>query len=697
MKKIALLLVALLMMGNAMAQQEQRVLRVHSGGNVVFQLPVAQMDSVKSHDRMATFHYGDGTWSRNIHLIDSMTFAMVPATDTTVVIDTTAIDTSTAIRITWQGDTVEVVNPYASEGVSISLNGQKVTVSAAAGLSNLVYELRGTSNNGYLALNTDKKFILRLNGVSLTAQGKPAIDVKDNKKGVVHLVDGTVNTFADNEANSGKSCFYSKGEWVVQGGGTLNVSSVSVNGLQGKNGVTILNGIINIAVTANTAKGIKTDENVVVEGGNLTVSAAGTLLIDTLEDGTFDKSYSSAIKPDKDFIMNGGNVTLTLPASNAGGKCVSTGGNVVLNGGYLTMTTAGAGACLGGTGTNATDGYVNACVKADSNIYLNGGRLSAISTGKGGRGLCADGNLYVGNLGDDDDLLHVYVQTSGATTNTVSGGGGPGGGWPPQPGGSTGDDDYFKGIAKGIRIEGNIYINSGHLQAYCSQTSGDPTGEAIESKDSIFINGGDVEANAYDDAINATTYLEVNGGRVWAYSRGNDGIDCNGNTNINGGLLLVKGNEVGIDAATDAGGHFAIHGGTVITQGGTMGAWDTPNGNSTQRWISISNANSGNNGLLVLNAQGDTLLVYKNSSFTGSGFLNGESKGINSLDRGNGTKPPPGGGGNGTIVVSCPGMERNTPYTVYKSATITGGNSWHGFYTGASAQGSGTASTVNAQ
>ncbi|MCF0212595.1 MAG: hypothetical protein HUK17_06860, partial [Bacteroidales bacterium] len=91
------------------------------------------------------------------------------------------------------------------------------------------------------------------------------------------------------------------------------------------------------------------------------------------------------------------------------------------------------------------------------------------------------------------------------------------------------------------------------------------------------------------------------------------------------------------------------------------------------------------------------LLVYKNSSFTGSGFLNGESKGINSLDRGNGTKPPPGGGGNGTIVVSCPGMERNTPYTVYKSATITGGNSWHGFYTGASAQGSGTASTVNAQ
>lgn len=689
MKRFILFVFAILSLGWLSAQNTERVVRVHDNGGVIFQLPTNQMDSIKSEDVNAVFHFGDGSWSRNIHSIDSMTFAYVPASDTTVIIDTTEVDTSNAIRIHWADGSVTVQNPYAASGVSITVNNQQVDVVAASGVSDIVYILSGTGTNAYLNVNTDKKFIMLLNGVSLASQGKPAVNIKDNKKCVVHLANGTVNVFTDDANNNGKSCFYSKGELILQGSGTLQVSSVSVNGFQGKGGVQVLNGNTTISVSAVAAKGIKTDGNVVFNGGTMNITASGTLTIDTLADGTFDKSYSSGIKPDGDFVMNGGNLTITLPASNAGGKCISTSGNTIINGGYLTMSTAGNGACLGGTGQNAVDGYVNSCIKSDSNIYIMGGHIHATSTGVGGRGISSDGHLYIGEENADNDRIYLYVQTSGATTNVVSGGGMPG--W--NPGGSTSDDDYFKGIAKAIRIEGNIYIYSGHVQAYCSQTSGDPTGEAIESKDSIFIYGGDIEANAYDDAINATTYLEVRGGRIWAYSRGNDGIDCNGNTNIYGGLLLVKGNEVGIDAATDAGGHFTIYGGTLITQGGTMGAWDTPNGNSTQRWISISNANSGNNGLLVKNNQGDTLLVYKNSSFTGSGFLN-VTRGYGDVNPGNGSKPP---GGSSTIVFSCPQITQGQSYTVYKSATVTGGSNWHGFYSDATATGTGTASTVNAQ
>ena len=697
MKKLIFLAIAIAIAFASQAQTEQRMVRVHNGGNVVFQLPTAQMDSVKSHDRMATFYYGDGSWSRNIHQIDSMTFAMVPASDTTTIIDTTAIDTASSIRIHWGADSVTVVNPYASNGLAITVDGFNVSANDGTSIANLVYELSGASSNGFFYLKPNNAYILRLNGVSLTSEGKPAVNIDKNKAGVVHLVDGTVNTFQDGTANDGKSCFYSKGALTIQGGGALHVTSNVVNGLQGKQGVTILNGDITVAVSANTAKGIKTDGNVVIQGGNLAVSASGTMeatYIDSLQ--VWDKSYSSCIKSDGNYIQHGGNVTLTLPASNAGGKCISTDLDVEVHGGYLTMSTAGAGAILGtGTGSNAEDGYVNACIKADRHVILDGGNISAVSTGKGGRGICADSNLYVGKLGDDNDLLHIFVQTSGATVNGGSSGGwgGPGG-W---GGGNTGDDDYFKGIAKGIRIEGNIYINSGHLQSYCSQTSGDPTGEAIESKDTIFINGGDIEANAYDDAINAANYIEVNGGRVWAYSRGNDGVDCNGNLTINGGLVLVKGNEVGIDSDTEHGNLFRINGGTVITAGGSMGAWDTPHSSSTQRWVSITSASTGNNGILLMNQAGDTLVVYKNNSFTGSGFLNG-SKGMGDTDFGTGTKPPGGGGsGSGTVVISCPGMTQGASYQVYKSATITGGSSWHGYYTGASAQGTGTMSTINAQ
>ena len=696
MKRILILLALILGTTSLMAQSTKRVLRVHNQGNIVFQMATSQIDSIKSHQSMATIYYGDGSWSRSLSNIDSMTFAKVYASDTTVILDTTTVDTSLMIHITWGTDCISVIYPFESEGVSISVIGGKVTVNAAAGISNLVYCLSGTSSNGSFVLNTDKKFILLLNGVNLTCTGNPAIQIKDGKKGVVHLMEGTINTFADNGSNGGKACFYSKGELIVQGGGTMYVTSSCVNGFQGKEGVAFLNGNTTISVSADAAKGIKSDGDIIMQAGALNITASGNIVVDTLADGTFDKSYSSGIKPDGQFIMNGGDVTINIPSSNNGGRCISTSSHCRIHGGYLTMTTAGNGSCLGGTGTNATDGYVNACIKSDSNIYLLGGHISAISTGVGGRGISADGHCFIGKENEPNDHLHLFVKTSGATTNPV-GGGGPGGpgGW---PGGNTSDNDYFKGIAKGIRIEGNIYIYSGHTQVYCAQTSGDPTGEAIESKDSIFIYGGDIEANAYDDAINATNYLEIRGGRIWAYSRGNDGIDCNANTNIYDGLLIIRGNEVGIDAATDAGGRFSIYGGTIITQGGSMGAWDTPNGTSTQRWISIQNANYGNNGILVINNQGDTLLRYKNNTVSGSGFIDYDNTSV-SFDEGNGTKPPPGGGGSSRngLVFSCPSITRGSSYTVYTSATLSGGDTWHGYNTNGTANGSGNATTVNAQ
>lgn len=699
MKKAFLLFAALCLTALGMAQNTQRVLRVHDNGQVVFQMPTNNLDSIKSHNRIATIFFGDGSWSRNIHSIDSITFAQIAAGDTTVIIDTTAVDTSSTIRLHWMGDSVAITNPYASNGVAITTNGAKVSITAAANIANLVYELSGATTTGSFELATDKKFILMLNGVSITSNSNKApINIKENKDGVLHLVEGTLNTFVDDASNSAKSCVYSKGSLTVQGAGAMNITSVAVNGLQGKKGVKILNGNTTITVSADASKGIKTDESVEMDGGTMQIVASGNLIVDTLDDGTFDKSYCSGIKPDKDFVMNGGNLTIDLPSSNRGGRCISTTGNTIINGGNLTMTTAGAGACLGGTGTNATDGYVNACIKSDSNIYLYGGHISAVSTGTGGRGITADGNLYFGLNSVDNERLFCYVKTSGATTNAVGGSGGPGGpgGW----GGNTSDNDYFKGIAKAIRIEGNIYIYSGHLQAYCAQTSGDPTGEAIETKDSMFVYGGDIEANSYDDAINATTYLEIRGGRIWAYSRGNDGIDCNGNTNIYGGLLLVKGNEVGIDAATDAGGRFSIYGGTMITQGGTMGAWDTPNGSSTQRWITIQNANYGNNGILVKNAAGDTLLIYKNNTVSGSGFINADSKAFSKGDLGNGTKPPGGGGSSNRngLVFSSPDIHQGQSYTVWTSCTPDGGQNWHGFFSdGATATTTSSSTTVNAQ
>ena len=686
-KQLFILATILLGIGQTVTYaQEQRVARVHYAGNVIFQTPVHTMDSIKySNDNYLTFYYSDATWSRQIDMMDSLTFAMSNEGDTTIITDTTVVDTIDMISIVWDGATATVTNPYPTDSINITTNGGHVTVKSNCTTCNdIVYNLSGTSSDGNLLFNKlSTPIILRLDGVQLTSVGSSAINIDKNQNAVVHLVAGKDNSFADADSNVDKAVIYGKGSLTVQGSGTLNITSAYANGLQGKRGVTINQGTTTVTVTADTKKGIKTDQHFYMNGGSLNVVASGSLEIDTSTTYAtgYDFSYCTGIKTgDSDegtvgnIVINGGNLTVDCPYSNHGGRCLSSDYDIIFNGGYTVLTTEGAGSCVGGTGTSAVDGYASTCAKADSNIFINGGRLDARSTGLGGRGIKADGNLVVGTIGGDDDLIYVYIQTSGNAINPVSSS--------PWGGGST--TDYFKGLPKCIKIEGNIYFNSGHVGAYCSQTSGDPNGEAIESKDSLFVNGGIIEANAYDDALNAANYLEINDGKLWCYSRGNDAIDCNGNTNIHGGIIIAKGNEVGIDAATDAGGRFSIDGGVIITQGGRMGAWDNPNVSGSQHYLQVNN--TGTNGLCIKNSDGDVILMYLNTTPTGSGFTEDYTD--------PGAKPPPGG--NNIIVFSSPEVVSGT-YQYWTTTTFSGGSSWHGYYIGSTPTTSGSSQSATAR
>ncbi len=674
--------------------QQTRVMRAHYAGNVIFQTPASGLDSIKADDEgYLTFFYSDATWSRRANQIDSLTFAMSSEGDTTIITDTVVVATDQMIDIFWNGNDVTVNNPYDDDSIKVTTSGGHVTVkSNATTLDNVVYNLHGTSSDGWLLFNKlNTPVILRLDGVQLTSSGVASINIDKNKNAVVHLVAGTTNSLSDADSNADKSVFYGKGSLTFQGSGSLDITSSFANGLQGKRGVTVNDGNISVTVTGDTKKGIKTDQNFTINGGTVNVVASGSLVIDTNSEYAtgYDFSYCSGVKTgDADegtvgnIVINGGNLIVDCPSSNAGGRCLSSDYDIIVNGGYTVLSTSGSGSCVGGTGTNAVDGYVSTCMSADSNIIINAGHIDARSTGLGGRGIKADGKLFVGNVGDDDDLIYVYIQTSGSPVNPV-GGGGPGGGW---PGGGGSTTEYFKGLPKCVKIEGSIYFNSGHLGAYCSQTSGDPNGEAVESKDSIFINGGVIEANSYDDALNADKYLEINGGKLWCYSRGNDAIDCNGNTNIHGGLIIVKGREVGFDAGTDAGGHFFIDGGTVVCQGGNMGAWDAPNVSGYQHYLQINNV--GTNGLTVKNSAGDVVLMYLNTTPSGNGFIENYSD--------PGAKPPPGGGGSNTIVFCSPDITSGS-YSYWSSSTFSGGTSWHGFYMGSTPTTQGSPQTAVAR
>lgn len=94
---------------------------------------------------------------------------------------------------------------------------------------------------------------------------------------------------------------------------------------------------------------------------------------------------------------------------------------------------------------------------------------------------------------------------------------------------------------KGVRAEGEIIVNGGTLNI---QVTGRSDGsEGLESKSRITVNDGEVFVYAYDDAINEggrnPAGIEINGGRIFAFSDNNDGIDSNAKLCINGGLEMV--------------------------------------------------------------------------------------------------------------------------------------------------------------
>ena len=82
------------------------------------------------------------------------------------------------------------------------------------------------------------------------------------------------------------------------------------------------------------------------------------------------------------------------------------------------------------------------------------------------------------------------------------------------------------------------------------------------------ISGGQVYAQANDDAINCGGDMTISGGYVCAYSTGNDGLDANGNLYIKGGVVYAIGAsdpEVALDA--DEQHKLYIEGGTIFALG----------------------------------------------------------------------------------------------------------------------------------
>ena len=203
--------------------------------------------------------------------------------------------------------------------------------------------------------------------------------------------------------------------------------------------------------------------------------------------------------------------------------------------------------------------------------------------------------------------------------------------------------------AKGIKADGNLTIESGTIQV---RTIGGEGSEGIESKSRIVIDGGNVCVSAYDDCLNATNDITINGGSIYCYSSGNDGIDSNGTLTITGGTIVASGTmtpEEGIDCDQNT---FKITGGTILGIGGST---STPTSNvCTQRSVIYSGSGTSGSLLSILSTDGTHLMSYT------------IPRSYNQM----------------TILYSSPSLSSDGNYAIYSGGSISDGTSFYGLTTG---------------
>ncbi len=409
----------------------------------------------------------------------------------------------------------------------VSVDGNKVTVNNTGG-EVLIYELKGTTSNGFIKVYGIKKQAIVLNGVSITNPDGAALN-NQNKKRTFIVVKGS-NTLSDSASASYtaegeedlKAVLFSEAQLIFSGNGLLTVNAlnnqgksgiasddyirlmdkptIKINaggsaghGFKGKDYVQLSNGSLVVSTAAALKKGISSDDYVLVEGGTHMVTVSGGVAYDD-EDAEY--SGTAGVKADNYFAMTGGSLTI----KNTGD---------------------------GGKGINAGSYDFDAENHTVSDSYISGGSLTITTTGRESYDVSAKG-IKIGWVTKSGSGDHAKV-TGNAGKLTISG--------------------------------GTVIVNS-------------TGGEGLEVKGDLTFDGGETYVSSTgDDAINCQGDLTVNNGYVYAFSSQNDAMDSNGNTKLNGGFVMAictRGNpEVAIDANSEEGKKLYINNGaTLVAYGG---------------------------------------------------------------------------------------------------------------------------------
>lgn len=584
MKKIYVLIYAVFVYVAVMAQ----TMNVQTG-NVIYQIPANQAG-------IMTYSKGESiTIVGRVFPIDEITKIYVDDAEVT----------DDAVVVNYGDNTATVfVAGNIARFLTVQVAGAHVLISQADSLAQeITYTLQGNSEDGEFYLAGTYKATIELAGLALTNPTGAPINIQNGKRIDVSIKKDTENTLIDGEGHSLKGCFICKGHTEFKGKGTLNVYGRSANAIWSKEYVqmknctinvvqaikdgincnqyflmesgsltvkgvgddalqvsyeddgtdeedtgdfTLLDGVIDLIVTGGGAKGVKTDHDVLMQGGAITVTQTGNLVADT------ELSYPTSIKAGGDIHISGGTVTINNTA--AGGKGLSAEGDVLID---ESNTSTAINITANGSGGAAeinveTPETPQASYKVYVSLPTSGG-----GGGGGGGNRSAWTSLYLYN--SDDTMVQQLTKTVSRTSSN----------------GYTTLTFYYYDF--GENAEGTYYFKSdnynsrGTTYTIKSSTFSPPTSgtDIYYSISNNYTTSGSTRTYSLSNVTNtyggSTDASEDNGVSYNAI-----GVKADGNLIIDGGTIVVANNGA-MSKSMKAGTSVNINGGNItLTPSGNM-------------------------------------------------------------------------------------------------------------------------------
>ena len=400
------------------------------------------------------------------------------------------------VTITFNGEKATVSGTVS--GIMTKVNGAHVIVSSTK--KNIAYTLKGTTTNGSFKLYSDYKTQVTMQGVNITNPTGAAVNIQSGKTIMVELADGTTNTLKDGTTytmttgEDQKGTFFSEGQLVFSGNGSLDVQSVGGHGIVSDDYVRMRSGNI----TVNSVRdGINTNDRFIMSGGTINVTAqqdgldigkgyieigGGKLTANAVDEGitaSYEGDDAGVIDPliTPYIDIKGGLIKVTT--SGEKGHAVRAMSTLSMTGGIVQATAKGAGA---------------KAVMSESNMTLTGGKLTAFTEGYA---------LYEADVQELSSAAALRCKGALTIENMTIGAKSTGTG------------------GKGINNVGNVTLKNSTVTVVASGATHkhnalDSRSRGVDTDGSLALNGGSLQICSYDEPLQVADALTFSANAVYA-------------------------------------------------------------------------------------------------------------------------------------------------------------------------------------